>query len=134
MDNSTKYLSRAINILFLYNVIGTSCGLLVGIFLLSMQDVLSLLFPFIALIKGYGFIAFGVLLFNIKPLVKGKYTDPKIEIKLKYIREMLSEGNFSDSEQRKIWRDAITSISKELIDDTYKSGNNNDLDQNISPE
>lgn len=129
MDNITKYLARVIDTLFLYNFKGTCSGILFGIFLLSVQDLLALFFPIIGLIKWYGFISFGVLLFNIKPLIKGKYVDPKIEIQLKYVREILNEGNFSNAEKKKIFRDLLKLkyLSENFFDDTHEPDNRNDL-------
>ena len=125
-DNVTKILLKAINILFLYNVLGTSYGCLFGLLLLSLQKVFALFIPSFGLIKWYGFIAFGVLVFNIPPIVKKKYTDPKIETKLKYTREILKEGNFGEKEKRTIWRDMIISVSRELSEDETNIKPNND--------
>lgn len=132
MDNLTKYLAQVINILFLYNVIGTCYGVLCGIVLLSVKDLIILLLPSIGLIKWYGFIAFGVLAFNIKPLVKKKYVDPKIEMQLKYVREMIAEANFSNAEKKQIWRDTIKSISKDFSNNSHVSNNQDDISQNSS--
>lgn len=122
MKNTITYiLSKTFKILFLYNVVGTSLGALVGIIFLSLQDMLATYCPAVGLVRGYGFIAFGILIFNIKPLSKKTYEDPKIELNLKYIREVIQEGNFSEKEKRAIWRKMIDSITNELLDD-----NNND--------
>ena len=125
MDKFTYYISRAINVLFLYNVLGTSYGVLVGLLLLSLQDVFASLYPPIGLIKGFGFVLFGILLFNIKFMIKRKYEDPNIEAKLKYIREMLKEGKFTEAEKRAIWRNAINSIVLEYNQNTNTTNNNN---------
>lgn len=98
----------------MYNVVGTTYGALLGIFMLSIQDVIALYFPFVALIKWYGFITLGVLIFNIKPLVKRKYEEPKMEISLKYMREAIAQGNFSEKEIRQLWRDFIVTMLEEI--------------------
>lgn len=109
-DTGTKILLQVINILFLYNVTGTSYGVLVGLIILGCQDLITTFFPIFGLIKWYGFIAIGILIFNIKPFVKKEYVDPKMEKQLRYVREVVKEGNFSDKEKRMIWRKTINSI------------------------
>uniref|UniRef100_UPI0025A9FE02 hypothetical protein n=1 Tax=Thomasclavelia cocleata TaxID=69824 RepID=UPI0025A9FE02 len=74
------------------------------------------------------FIAFGIFIFNIKPLLKKTYEDPKIELNLKYIKEVIQEGNFSEKEKRAIWRKMIDSITNELLDENK---NNNQDDNNV---
>lgn len=122
-DTITRILLKIINILFMYNIRGTCLGCLVGIILLSLQPVLEIFFPVVGNIEWYGFIAFGVLLFNIKSLIKREYEDPRIEIQMKYLREMLKEGKLSDKEKRIYWREAIKcilDISSENVDKTNK--------------
>lgn len=130
-DTITRILLKILNILFLYNVLGTCYGCLLGLTLLSLQEVLAEYIPIIALVKWYGFITFGVLIFNIKLMVKKEYEDPRIEMQLKYLREILKEGNLSDKEKRTYWREAINCIlkisceSKDNI--TNKNGYSNNL-------
>lgn len=126
MNKFTYYVSKAINGLFFYNFLGTSYGILVGVLLLSLQDVFALLYPPIGLIKEPGFLAFGIVVFNIKFMIKKKYEDPNIEVKLKYIREMIEEGNFSESEKRRIWRNAINTIILEYSQNADPTNNNAD--------
>lgn len=132
-DVFTYQISRAFNILFLYNVLGTSYGVLLGFLLLSLQDLIASLFTPFGLIKWYGFIFFGVLLFNIKPIVKKKYIDPDIERQLAYIRQMIKEGKFSDTEKRGIWRNAINSIIFEYNQNANMTHNNSNS-HNPTPE
>lgn len=120
-DKITLVMSRAINILFLYNALGTSYGVLLGVVILAFQDFIASYFPPFGLIDWYGFIALGVLLFNIKPMVTKKYLDPDIEKQLVYIRQMLKEGKLTRLEERAIWRNAINSIITE-----YNYTKNND--------
>lgn len=126
-DTITRLLLKVINILFLYNVIGTIYGCLFGLLLLSLQNVISLYLVQFKLIEWYGFIVFGVLIFNLKPLISKKYEDPRIEMRLKYIRELLKEGNFSESEKRRIWRETINEVSKELSMESKDNNINNDI-------
>lgn len=132
MDKVTYYIKRTLNVLFLYNVLGTSYGVLVGLLLLSLQDFLASFYQPIGLIKGFGFLVFGVLLFNIKYLIKKKYEDPYIEAKLKYIREMIKSGHFSEQEKRLIWRKAINSLILEVdgnIDNESKGNSNTSVQE-----
>lgn len=132
MDKVTYYIKRTLNILFLYNVLGTSYGVLVGLLLLSLQDFLASFYQPIGLIKGFGFLVFGVLLFNIKYLIKKKYEDPYIEAKLKYIREIIKSGHFSEQEKRLIWRKAINSLILEVdgnIDNECKDNSNTSVQE-----
>ena len=122
-DKITYYISRAINTLFLYNIEGTSFGVLLGVVIMAVQDLIATYFPPFGLIKGYGFIAFAILLFNIKPFVKKKYIDPNIEKQLAYIRQVIKEGKFTESEERALWRKAINSILSEYNQTADSSDN-----------
>lgn len=130
MDKVTYYIKRTLNVLFLYNVLGTSYGVLVGLLLLSLQDFLASFYQPIGLIKGFGFLVFGVLLFNIKYLIRKKYEDPYIEAKLKYIREMIKSGHFSEQEKRLIWRKAINSLILEA-DGNIENESNGSSDASV---
>lgn len=129
-DQLTYHASRAINTLLLYNILGTSYGILVGVFILSIQKVIASFLPIFDLIEWYGFIAFGILLFNIKPIVKKEYLDPDIEKRLVYIRQIIKEGNLTKAEERAIWRNAVDSI----IMDYRKPTNDSDNLHNPTPE
>lgn len=132
MDKVTYYMKRTLNVLFLYNVLGTSYGVLVGLLLLSLQDYFASFYQPISLIKGYGFLVFGILLFNIKYLIKKKYEDPYIEAKLKYIREMIKSGHFSEQEKRQIWRNSINSLILDIdgnIDNESKEDSNTSVQE-----
>lgn len=117
-NTTTALLLKTLNILFLYNVTGTAIGSLVGFFLLSLQQVIEMYIPFFGLIKWYGFVIFGILIFNVKPMVKKEYVDPRIETKLRYVREILEEADFSEKEKRAIWKKVIESVSNELSEST----------------
>lgn len=119
-DFVTRLLLKILNILFMYNILGTCYGCLLGIFLLSLQDVLAVYISVIGSIKWYGFIAFGVLAFNITTMTIRKYEDPDIEKRLKYIKEIIKESNFSEQEKRTIWRETVSSIIKDFSGNTNK--------------
>lgn len=129
-DKLTYFVSKAINTIFLYNIVGTSRGVLLGVVLASIQDLIASYFPPVGLIRGYGFIAFGILIFNIKPFVKKKYLDPNIEKQLAYIRQVIKEGKFTESEERALWRKVINSILSEY----NQTANNSDDLHNPTPE
>lgn len=129
-DKVTYHVSKAINILFLYNAVGTSYGILLGVTALAFQKLIALYFPPFGLIEWYGFITIGVILFNIKPMVTKKYLDPDIEKQLVYIRKYIKEGKFTESEERAIWRKAINTIVSEYGQTT----NNNENINNPTPE
>ncbi len=97
----------------------------------SLQPVIAIYIPSFGLIKWYGFIAFGILLFNFKPIVQKEYMHPKIEIELKYIRDMLKESNLSASEKRLIWRETITKVSNELLSNMEDSDGHREYDPNV---
>lgn len=124
LNSITEVLHNLINFMFLYNVKGTSHGLIVGVFLLSMQDAVSLYYPFIGKIKEYGFIAFGIIIFNIKEFTIKKHLDPYIEKQLKYTKELIQESNLSKEEEGMVWINTINSITKDLHLNTYNNQNN----------
>lgn len=131
-DIVSRIVLQAINTLFLYNIQGTSYGVLLGVFLLSLQDVFSIYILLVGSVKWYGFIAFGILLFNIKPMINKTYINPMIEMQLKYVREMLNESNLSDREKKLIWRDTIKSISNELSKGVNYTNINSDLNNGVT--
>lgn len=112
-DKLTYHISRAINIMFLYNAVGTSYGILLGVIAMGFQKLIASYFPPFGLIEWYAFIALGVIFFNFKPMVTRKYLDPDIEKQLEYIRRIIKEGKFTESEERAIWRKVINSIMLE---------------------
>lgn len=129
-DKVTYHVSRAINILFLYNAVGTSFGILVGVTVMGVQTLIAQYFPPFGLIKWYFFITLGIIIFNIKPFITKKYLDPEIERLLAYIRQTIKEGNFTESEERRIWREVI-----ELVMAEYNHVANNDENlNNPTPE
>ena len=130
-DTVTKIFIKVLNILFLYNIVGTTFGCLVGFLALSFQEAFALYFPLIGKIKWYGFISLGVLLFNIPPLVKKRYMDPEIEKRLKYTREILKEGAFTDKEKKLHWRRLMNTILKEWSEDTANT-EHNDSDNGVA--
>lgn len=126
LDKITYYFTKAFRFFFLYNIVGTSYGVVFGFFLLSLQKMFASFIPIIGLIDWYGFPIFGALLFNIGIIGKQKYEDPMIEKRLKYTRQIIQEANLSDKEKRQLWRDIINSISKELGDNIDVVNTNND--------
>lgn len=132
-DKLSYYFSKAINTLFLYNVIGTSYGVLFGILLLSIQDMIALFYQPIGLIKWYGFIAFGVLVFNAKTAISKKYLDPELEKKLKYLNEMAKAAKIKGKEEKAIWREAINNFIFQNHE-TANGSDNNDNSHNITLE
>lgn len=126
-DTVSKLFIKAIDILFIYNVTGTSYGIILGVFLLSLKEALSLVCPTFGLIKWYGYIAFGVIIFNIKPMIKQTYINPRVESILKYTRELIKEGNFSEKEKKRIWHETIESISKEILENHDDANNSNNI-------
>lgn len=130
-DIITRFFLKVLNTLFLYNVKGTCFGCLVGLTVSSLQPMLAIYIPNFERIEWYGFVAFGVLIFNIKPMIKKEYEDPRIEIQMKYLREMLKEGKLSEKEKRLYWREAIScilNISSESVNKTNKmDGSSNNL-------
>ena len=134
-DELTYFVSRAMNTLFLFNVVGTSYGIVFGLLIMALQELIASLFPPFGLIKWYGFIAIGVLLFNFKPIVKQKYIDPSIERELVYIRQIIKEGNFGEKEKKAIWRNAIYKIIENYNgNDNIGMTENNSDSHNPTPE
>lgn len=130
-DTITRMLLKIVNILFLYNVLGTCYGCLFGLILLSLKAALATYIPIVALVEWYGFISFGILMFNIKPMVKKKYEDPKIEMQLKYLREILKEANLSDKEKRVYWRETINCILNVSTENMNKTDKDNDFNYKL---
>ena len=55
-DTITRMLLKIVNILFLYNVLGTCYGCLFGLILLSLKEALATYIYIVALVGWYGFI------------------------------------------------------------------------------
>lgn len=131
LESIVEILSKVLNILFLYNVTGTSFGVLLGLLLLSIQDVVSIYCPIFGLIRWYGFIVFGVIIFNLKIIFIKKYEDPAIEKKLKYIREVLKESNLTKTEERMLWRKAVEFILEET-NNNVETNNIDNVDNSVT--
>lgn len=131
LESIVEILSKVLNILFLYNVTGTSFGVLLGLLLLSIQDVVSIYCPIFGLIRWYGFIVFGVIIFNLKIIFIKKYEDPVIEKKLKYIREVLKESNLTKTEERMLWRKAVEFILEET-NNNVETNNIDNVDNSVT--
>lgn len=130
MEVLTELLMQVINILFLYNITGTTFGILLGLFIISIQQVVIIYFPIIGHFPWYGSMSFCIMLFNKQYLFTKKYEDPMIEKRLKYVREVIKESNFSKAEERMIWRKTIEIILEEITNDSISNSVNNSNDNN----
>lgn len=133
MRNSiTRILLYVLNVLFIYDVLGTCYDCLLGLLLLSLQSALATYIEVIGLIKWYGFIVFGVLIFNIKLIVKQEYIDLRAEVRLKYTREVLKEKCWTEMEKRALWRSTIREILDDLFKNTDISNGKNDSNNGVT--
>ena len=122
--NRVSYLLvRAINILCISNVNGTAMGILVGIILNSFRYIIASIFPFLESVGPFFYIPVGILIFNIKPFINNKYKDPYIEMKMAYLQRIIKEGNLTEADQRRIWRNFADSIISEDGQNTYTKNN-----------
>lgn len=123
-DKFTYFILRAIKILFLYNAVGTSFGIFVGVTVMGFQKLIASYFSPFGLIEWYAFITLGMIIFNIKPMVTKKFLDPEMEKQLVYIRQYIKDGKFTKAEERAIWRKAIDSVMVQFNQTTNNNINN----------
>ncbi|MCO7519197.1 MULTISPECIES: hypothetical protein [unclassified Pseudomonas] len=113
-DNTTEFIRRALNILFVSNPKGTSLGILVGVVLHGIFGIFSPILKTFELLnfsslKLWHFIGLGVTATNIAPYLKRHEVDPTIQSALEYIKQQLAEGNIAEWQAKKMY---ITLLEK----------------------
>lgn len=131
-DTITRVIIKIIDVMFLNNIERTCYGFLCGTLLLSLQDFISTFFPLFGLIKWYGFICFGIMIFNLNPFIKKKYANPKIESIMNYTKEVIEEGNFSSREKKEIWKNVVTLIINNYLNNIGQSDQTEAVNNNIT--
>ncbi len=112
MDEVSKYMKIATDILFVKNPIGTSLGVLFGIITYGLFGLFSPLLQSFSFIKTtsvsfYHFLALGVFTFNIKGWINQEKVSLEIENALSFIREQEKNGTITNMEAKQQYRSLI---------------------------
>ena len=105
----------ATDLLLVRNPVGTSMGLLTGFVLEGIVLAGSAFLPFLASIRTSGvgllhWIALGVLLFNIRTLIRRDKVDPKIQEALDFIEQQVRDGRINRTQAKLRYNEIITKV------------------------
>lgn len=118
-DKLTALLYKAINILLIKNPERTAYGIVFGFVLIGVQQALGHLTTgkLINAIKSIGYVptfCFGILLVRADIILKRQPVDKEIATKFNTLKMTVNEANFSEAEKRRIYRDFIQRVYKEI--------------------
>lgn len=114
-DRSNRLLLRAINILLLNNPERTVLGVLLGI---VFSFLFKLFAPTLKTIKSIdvigapevGWVALGIILLNLPTVLAKIVRPPKINEQVDALTRLIEQGNFSDAEKRRMYRDLVCKV------------------------
>ena len=123
VDESTKAISKALNVLFLGNPQKTALGVLLGCVIKGLTDFFFQLKESALSLNIFFCIPLGVVILNIKNLWVNYSFDPELEKNMHYLEEAQKRGNFSEREKRQQWRNYVKLIY-DKASETMTSHNN----------
>lgn len=107
MDNGTKTVSKALDVLFLGNPQKTALGVLLGCVVKGVTDLIFQLKEISVSLSIFFCIPLGVVVLNVKNLWVNYSFDPELEKALHYLEEFQKRGNVPEREKRQQWRKMI---------------------------
>ena len=118
-DKITAFLYKAIDILLIRNPEKTSYGIVLGIVLIGVRELMTNLttgkvMNAIQSINLLSTFCFGILLVRIDVIFKRQPVDKATMIKLNTIKAIINEGNFSETEKRKLFREFIQRVYEDI--------------------
>ncbi|PGX43500.1 hypothetical protein COE67_06570 [Priestia megaterium] len=118
-DKLTAFLYKAINILLIKNPERTAYGVVLGFVLIGAKEALVHLttgkvMDAIQSINYVSIFCFGILLVRADIILKRNPVDKEVLIKFTTLKMTVNEANFSEVEQRKIYRDFIQRVYKDV--------------------
>jgi hypothetical protein len=112
---SNGVMLKVVNILLLKNPERTVLGVLVGIVFSFLSKLFS---PAMREIKSVdltvapeiGWLAIGIVLLNLPTIFSNMIRPPKINEQIDSLTKLIEQGNFSDAEKRKMYRDLVGKV------------------------
>jgi len=118
-------LLKFINILFLKNPERTVLGLLLGVVFSFLSKLFS---PFLKTFNtidineapDLGWVALGIVIINLPVIFANMVSRPKINEEIDSVTKLIEQGNFSDIEKRKLYRDLVCKVlAKVTLKDSF---------------
>ena len=118
-DKITAFLYKAINILLIRNPERTAYGIVLGFVLIGAKEALVHLttgkvMNAIQSINYLSIFCFGILLVRADIILKRQPVDKEIITKFNTIKTTINEANFSEAEKRRLYREFIQRVYKEI--------------------
>ena len=129
-DAVTKIITKAIDFIFVSNPRKTSLGILFGIIVYGILEVIFTITKLGFSVPLYLCIAGGMFVFNINNIFSKHRIDEDLETQMYYLKEAQKNGNFTPTEKRHQWREYVQIVFSKVNNiDTSKienSSNNKD--------
>ena len=124
VDESTKTIAKALDVLFLGNPQKTALGVLLGCVIKGVADVLFQIKEIAISLSIFFCIPLGVVILNIKNLWVNYSFDPELEKALHYLEEFQKRGDVPEREKRQQWRRMIKLVFDKASEsmDNYNAG------------
>ncbi|PFA02701.1 hypothetical protein [Bacillus cereus] len=128
-DKISAYLYKSIDIMLLRQPEKTAYGIVLGIVLIGVKNVAAELTTGNIKSAIYNFntisvFCLGIILVRIDILFKREPLKKDVIIKLNTLKAIIKEGNFTQKEQRELYRNLIQNISSDLdLGENKKKGN-----------
>lgn len=118
-DKITAFLYKAINILLIRNPERTAYGIVLGFVLIGAKEALVHLttgkvMNAIQSINYLSIFCFGILLVRADIILKRQPVDKEIITKFNTIKTTINEANFSEAEKRRLYREFIQRVYKDI--------------------
>lgn len=111
-DAISKFFCRAMDILFVSNPKNTSLGVLFGVIVKQVSDLIFNALNIIIRLSYILCISLGVFSFNIPSLFRKHKVDESLEAAMYYISKAQNNGKFSAKEKREQWRDFVNLVNE----------------------
>jgi hypothetical protein len=121
-DKVSQYVYRAVDFLMANNARGTSIGIVVGVILYGVRDVLAYINEAFKLVKWYAYIFFGIFSGNVPKLISKHDYNDEVEEALHYVKKIQKEGNFSEAEKRMQYRNLIVIVQEKCLNNKENDG------------
>jgi len=117
-DIVTKTLNRALDILFVNNPKSTSMGVLFGIIVKQISDIILNVISIVWRLSYILCISTGIFLFNIPNLYRKYKLDESLEVMMHYINEGQKKQGLSQKDKREQWKEFIKYVYDKIYFDT----------------
>ncbi|MCF7512972.1 hypothetical protein L3V43_05055 [Pseudoalteromonas sp. L23] len=108
----TLFFRKAVNILFIQNPVGTGLGVLIGVMLEAVLNIMISFFNILSIgvVKLYHLIAVGVFGMNIKSYNSRHDIDPSITSAIEYIEIGVKEGRIDQVRAKLMYNDLYKKV------------------------